>query len=122
MENRTVLIIEDDELNMKLLRGLLMIGNYRVLEAVDAETGLETARRRPPDLILMDIQLPGMDGLSATRIIVEDPVLKDIPVVALSSYAMESDKEKACAAGCKEYITKPISTRNFLQIIDRYLN
>ena len=99
MENKTILVIEDNELNMKLVRGLLTIDKYRILEAVDAEAGLNAAREHQPALILMDIQLPGMDGLSATRIIREDPALRDIPVIALSSYAMKNDEEKAQAAG-----------------------
>jgi two-component system cell cycle response regulator len=121
MENKTILVIEDNKLNMKLIRGLLGIGKYQVLEAVDAESGLKIAREHPLDLILMDIQLPGMDGLSATRIIKEDPVLKGIPVIALSSYAMSSDEEKAQVAGCAGYITKPVDTRNFLKILAGYL-
>ena len=121
MEDKTVLVIEDNGLNMKLVRSLLGIGKYRVLEAVDAEAGIKLAREHPPDLILMDIQLPGMDGLEATRIIKEDPALKDIPVIALSSYAMKNDEEKAQAAGCEGYITKPIDTRNFLKTVAEYI-
>jgi len=115
MENKTVLVIEDNEMNMKLVRELLKIGNYQVLEAVDAESGIQLAREHMPYLILMDIQLPGMDGLSATRTIKADPALKAIPVVALTSYAMEGDKDKAMAAGCSDYFTKPLDTRNFLK-------
>lgn len=121
MEGKTILIIEDNELNMKLVRGLLVFGKYRVIEAANAEAGLTAARTHSPDLILMDIQLPGMDGLSATRIVKEDPLLKEIPVIALSSYAMQSDEEKAGEAGCIGYITKPIDTRNFLKTIGQYL-
>ena len=89
--------------------------------AEDAETGIQTAREHRPDLILMDIQLPGMDGLIATRIIKEDAVLMDIPIVALSSYAMRGDEENAIEAGCADYITKPIDTRSFLTTINQYL-
>ncbi len=122
MENKTILVIEDNELNMKLVRGLLTIGKYRVMEAADAEAGLELAREHPPDLILMDIQLPGMDGLTATRIIRKDPVFKETSVIALSSYAMKSDEKKAMEAGCIGYITKPIDTRTFLKTLARYIN
>ena len=119
METPTVLVIEDNELNMKLVRSLLGIENYRVLEAVDAETGIQMACEHHPDLILMDIQLPSMDGLSATRIIKKDPELKDVPVVALTSYAMQGDDKKAAEAGCEYYITKPINTRKFKETVKR---
>ncbi len=119
METPTVLVIEDNELNMKLVRSLLGIENYRVLEAVDAETGIQMAGEHHPDLILMDIQLPGMDGLSATQIMKKDPELKDVPVVALTSYAMQGDDKKATEAGCEYYITKPINTRKFRETVKR---
>ena len=121
MPNKTILVVEDNELNMKLVRGLLSMGDYDVHEAVDAESGIELARQHSPDLILMDIQLPGMDGLAATRLMREDRELVDIPVVALTSYAMEGDEEKAMESGCSGYISKPIDTRSFLESIDRYL-
>jgi CheY-like chemotaxis protein len=121
MENKTVLVVEDNELNMKLVRGLIQIGKYRMLEAIDAESGIQLTREQQPDLILMDIQLPGMDGLTATKILKEDPSLKDIPIVALTSYAMQGDKEKAIQAGCTGYIAKPIDTRKFLETISEYL-
>ena len=117
----TILVIEDNELNMELLRDLLKIGKYRVLEAVDAETGISLAREHHPDLILMDIQLPGMDGLSACRIIKKDVKLADVPIVVLTSHAMSGDEEKARAAGCSSYLTKPIDTRRFLKEIDQNL-
>ena len=122
MENRTVLVVEDNGLNMKLVRAFLEFGNYRTLEAGDAETGIRLAHEHQPDLILMDIQLPGMDGLSATRVIKKDPVLKDIPVVAFTGYAMAQDKKTAREAGCVGHITKPVSLDDFLQTIARSLN
>ena len=118
---KTILVIEDNELNMKLFRSLLKIGKYEVLEAMDAETGIQLAQEHHPDLILMDIQLPGMDGLRATRMIKENGALADIPVVALTAYAMSGDEERATEAGCSGYITKPIDTRSFLGTIDQYL-
>ena len=121
MQNKTILVIEDNELNMKLVKGLLTMGKYGIMEAVDAETGIQLARQHLPDLILMDIQLPGMDGLTATRLMKEDSVFNDIPIVALTSYAMEGDEEKAIEAGCSGYISKPIDTRSFLETIARYL-
>ena len=117
MESKSILVIEDNALNMKLVRSLLQIGKYNVLEAMNAETGIQLARENMPDLVLMDIQLPGMDGLTATRIIKSDPKLQDIPVVALTSYAMQGDDEKAKLAGCTGYIAKPIDTRSFLDIV-----
>ena len=114
MEERTVLVVEDDEMNMKLVRALLKIGKYRILEASDAESGIALARRHGPDIILMDIQLPGMDGLSAAKIIKGDEELKQIPVIALTALAMQGDNERARAAGCDGYLTKPIDTRTFL--------
>jgi CheY-like chemotaxis protein len=121
MKIKTILVVEDNELNMKLVRGLIKIGKYRMLEANDAELGIQLVREKRPDLVLMDIQLPGMDGLSATKIIKEDPELEDIPIVALTSYAMQGDKEKALAAGCTGYIAKPIDTRKFLETVLQYL-
>ena len=105
MASKTVLVVEDNELNMKLVRSLLKIRNYGVLADVDAETGIQFTRKHQPDLVLMDVQLPGIDGLKATQIIKGDPALKDIPVVALTSYAMQGDEEKAVKAGCTGYIT-----------------
>ena len=121
MTIKTILVVEDNELNMKLVRGLIKIGKYCMLEATDAESGIEQIREQCPDLVLMDIQLPGMDGLSATKIIKQDPALKDIPVVALTSYAMQGDEEKALEAGCRGYIAKPIDTRKFLETVAQYL-
>ena len=95
---KTILVIEDNDLNMKLVRSLLKMGNYEMLEALDAETGINLTRKHRPDLILMDIQLPGMDGLRATRMIKDDPDLKSIPIVAVTSYAMQGDDVKASEA------------------------
>jgi CheY-like chemotaxis protein len=121
MENKTVLVIEDNELNMKLVRSMLQLRHYQVLEAQDAEVGIQVAREHLPDLILMDIQLPGMDGLEATRIIRNDSILSDIPVMALTSYVMQGDEQKAISAGCSGYIAKPIDTRSFLDNLAGYL-
>ena len=121
MEQKRVLVVEDNELNMKLVRSLLQIGKYQVVEAPDAETGIRLAQEQHPALILMDIQLPGMDGLSATKLIKQDGSLKEIPVVALTSYAMQGDDKKALEAGCTGYIAKPINTRTFLDTLEKYL-
>jgi CheY-like chemotaxis protein len=121
VKKKRVLIIEDQPLNLKMMRVLLEIDGYEVLMAVDAEAGLAIVRCEQPDLILMDIQLPGIDGLTATRMIKEDPLLKHIQVIAVTSRAMSGDREKALAAGCVGYITKPIDTRTFTREISRFL-
>ena len=117
----TILVIEDNELNMILVRELLTLEGYRVLEAYDAETGFQMAREKKPAVILMDIQLPGMDGMKATRLIREDPVLKEIPVVALTAYAMEKDHRDALEAGCTGFIAKPIDTRCFVNTVSKFV-
>ena len=121
MKIKTILVVEDNELNMKLVRNILTIGKYHVLEAMDAESGIQLARDQRPNLVLMDIQLPDMNGLSAAKIIKEDPSLKHIPIVALTSYAMQGDKEKAIEAGCAGYIAKPIDTRKFLETVSQFV-
>ena len=99
MEKEKILVIEDNTLNLKLVRSLLMLEDYEVVEADNAETGIQLAKEHLPDLILMDIQLPGMDGLSATRQLKADPDVNGIPVVALTAYAMLGDEQKALEAG-----------------------
>jgi CheY-like chemotaxis protein len=121
MNNKTVLIIEDDDLNMKLVKTLLQIGKYRILEAKEAKTGIQMTREHHPDLILMDLQLPGMDGLEATRTIKKDTKIMNIPIVALTAHAMQGDEEKVMAAGCQGYIPKPIDTKSFLNNINQYI-
>jgi two-component system, cell cycle response regulator len=122
MDASTILVIEDNALNMKLVRSLLTLRGYQVLEVGDAERGVELALSHIPDLILMDIQLPGMDGLEATRIIKSQEKTKAIPIVALTSYAMPGDETKAKEAGCSGYITKPINTRAFVETVKKYLD
>ena len=122
MASKKILVIEDNELNLKLIDSLLKLGHYETVGAADAETGIQLAREHDPDLVLMDIQLPGMDGLHASRIIKADPELKDIPVVALTAHAMLGDEDKAKEAGCDGYLSKPIDTRTFLQTIGQYVN
>jgi two-component system cell cycle response regulator DivK len=120
MKARTILVIEDNDMNMKLMREVLRLGKYEVLEAMDAETGIELARKRSPDLILMDLQLPGLDGLSATRIIKADPLLKEIPVYAVTGFAMEAEKEKARGIGFEGYIVKPFGVQEILGTLARH--
>jgi len=113
MTGKKILVIEDNELNLKLVRTLLELADFSVFEALDAEQGINLARKELPDVILMDIQLPGLDGLTATKMIKKDPLIKYIPVIAVTSFAMESDGKKAMEAGCVGHISKPIDTRRF---------
>ena len=122
MGNKSILVIEDDVLNMKLLKKLLQLNNYSVLEAQNAEVGIQLASKHRPDLILMDIRLPGMSGIEATKQILNNNDLKNTPIISVSSSAMEEDREKAFTAGIKEYITKPIDKKNLLKTINKYLN
>jgi len=121
MNARTILIIEDNPLNLELASDLLEVAGYIVLRADAAEEGLQLARASKPDLVLMDVSLPGMDGLAATAALKKDPVTARIPVVALTAHAMKGDEEKAMSAGCAGYLTKPIDTRAFTSIIAGYL-
>jgi CheY-like chemotaxis protein len=109
-----VLIVEDHPINLKLASEVLLAGDYRVVVAADAEQAQQLLTTLVPDLILMDIALPGMDGLSLTKIIKKDARLCHVPVVALTAYAMRGDELKASDAGCDAYITKPIDTRSLV--------
>ena len=108
-----ILIIEDNPLNMELARDLLEARGYEVREAATAQEGIDAIQDRRPDLVLMDVQLPGMDGLTATRIIRKDRNLSDLIIVALTAHAMKGDEQKVLEAGCNGYISKPIDTRQF---------
>jgi len=116
-----VLIIEDNPANMTLATFLLQSAGHSVLAATDAETGLTLARSEQPDLVLMDIQLPGMDGLEATALLKADDATRDIPVVALTALAMKGDEARIRAAGCDGYIAKPLAYKEFLATISSHL-
>lgn len=116
-----VLIIEDNAANMTLATFLLQSVGHSVLSATDAETGLTLARGQQPDLVLIDIQLPGMDGLEATALLKRDKSTRDIPVVALTALAMKGDEERIRAAGCDGYIAKPLAYKEFLATIATHL-
>src|SRR2546422_6603702 len=111
MEPHKILVIEDNPMNMELTADLLEVAGYVVCQAENAEEGIAMALSARPSIILMDIALPGMDGLQATNILKQDPHTSHIPVVALTAHAMKGDADKALAAGCIGYITKPIDTR-----------
>jgi two-component system cell cycle response regulator DivK len=112
-----VLVVEDNPANMTLSTFLLESAGHSVLKATDAETGLALAKTEQPDLILMDIQLPGMDGLRATALLKGDVVTRDIPVIALTALAMKGDEERIRTAGCDGYIAKPLAYKEFLATI-----
>ena len=116
-----ILVVEDNPANMKLVTLLLRNVGHDVMTAVDAETGLALARTEHPDLILMDIQLPGMDGLAATALLKQDPATAEIPVIAVTAMAMTSDREKTRQAGCDGYISKPLRYRELYACIDELL-
>ncbi|HUX19610.1 MAG TPA: response regulator, partial [Spirochaetia bacterium] len=120
-EVKTVLIIEDNPMNMELAGDLLEMAGFRVLSSDTATAGMRLAMEKMPDVILMDIALPDMDGLTATRRLKEDPELRHIPVVALTAHAMSGDEAKALEAGCDGYITKPIDTRSFAKSVEEVL-
>jgi two-component system cell cycle response regulator DivK len=117
----TILIVEDNAANMKLAKFLLESAGHTVISATDAETGLALAGVEQPDLILMDIQLPGMDGLEATALLKRDDVTRAIPVIALTALAMKGDEERIRAAGCDGYIAKPLAYREFLATVSTQL-
>lgn len=115
-----VLVIEDNPANMKLAVLILEHGGYEVLRASTAEDGIKIAHESHPDIILMDIQLPGMDGLAATRLLKQDQLTSGIKIIALTAFAMEGDKEKIRAAGCDAYICKPIRIAEFQTVLGAF--
>jgi two-component system, cell cycle response regulator DivK len=118
--SKRILVVEDQEDNRQILRDLLTSAGFEVIEAVDGEAGLASAAAHHPDLILMDIQLPVLDGYEATRRIKADAALRAIPVIAVTSYGFAGDADKARAAGCDDYISKPYSPRQLLAKVREY--
>jgi CheY-like chemotaxis protein len=121
MAGEKILLVEDNEVNRRLAEFLLRSKGYQVREATTAQEAFDILKTERPDLIVMDIQLPGMDGLEATKKIKEQPEMADIPIVAVTSYAMKGDRENALAVGCVGYITKPIDKLTFIQEIASHL-
>jgi two-component system, cell cycle response regulator DivK len=121
MAGERILIVDDNATNLKLVAYLMKANGYTVDTALDAESAIEAIRHHPPDVILMDIQLPGIDGLELTRRLKADPATRDIVIIAVTAYAMKGDQTRALAAGCNDYITKPIDTRALPETIARHL-
>jgi two-component system cell cycle response regulator DivK len=121
MMSKRILVVEDQEDNRRILRDLLTSAGYEIIQAEDGEAALAAVARVRPDLILMDIQLPLLDGYEVTRRIKADPTLRAIPIIAVTSYALSGDEGKARAAGCDAYVTKPYSPRALLAKIREYV-
>ena len=121
MAGERILIVDDNPVNLKLMRVLLAGEGYTVRTAADAEEALAVLREFVPRLILMDIQLPGMDGLALTRKLKADPATSDTIILGLTAYAMKGDAERVLGAGCDGYVAKPIDTRTFPALVARYL-
>ena len=119
--NECILLVEDQEDNRRILRDLLTASGYRIIEAVTGLEGVELAKAHKPDLILMDIQLPELDGYEATRRIKNNAELSAIPIIAVTSYALSGDEVKAKAAGCDDYVSKPFSPRALLEKVQAML-
>jgi two-component system, cell cycle response regulator DivK len=118
---KTILIVEDNELNMKLFNDLLERSGHATLRTKSGVEAIALAREHHPDLILMDIQLPEVSGLEVTRWIKDDEELKDIPVIAVTAFAMKGDEEKIRQGGCEAYLSKPISVSKFLETVNAFL-
>ncbi|MEO6773727.1 MAG: response regulator [Kofleriaceae bacterium] len=116
-----ILIVDDNPTNLKLVSYLVKSHGHGVATACDAATALDAISSQRPTLILMDLQLPGIDGLELTRRLKADPKTRTIPIIALTAYAMKGDLEKALAAGCDDYVTKPIDTRTLPEVIARHV-
>ena len=119
--SKRILVVEDREDNLQILRDMLTSAGHEVVEALNGEQALAAVAKQPPDLILMDIQLPVMDGYEATRRIKADPALRSIPIIAVTSYALSGDEDKARAAGCDDFVAKPFSPRQLLAKVKQYL-
>jgi two-component system, cell cycle response regulator DivK len=120
MKPRTVLYVEDNEYNRKIVRQLLSRTTYRLLEAMDGEAGVAMARDETPDVVLMDVQLPKMSGLDATRAIRADAATARIPVIVVTSFALSGDDQRAMQAGASAYLAKPYSPRDLLALIRKF--
>ena len=121
MPGKNVMVVEDNEKNRKLMRVVLKAKGYNVIEAETGEEALNILRNQKPDIILMDIQLPGIDGITLIKQIKATTTLKDIPIIAVTAYAMKGDEEKIMEAGCDAYVSKPINTQELPLIVEKYI-
>lgn len=121
MSERTILYVEDNEYNRKIVRQLLSRTSYRLIEAMDGEAGVAIAQAELPQLVLMDVQLPKMSGLDATRVLKGDPRTTHIPIIVITSFALSGDRERAAAAGADSYLAKPYSPRELLALVRQFL-
>jgi two-component system cell cycle response regulator DivK len=122
MTQSRILVVEDNERNLKLVRDVLQFAGYEVISARSGEQGVALAREQAPDLVLMDLQLPAMDGTEALRILRDDPLTREIPIVAVTAFAMKDDRERALDAGFDSYLEKPISVRAFPELVRGFLD
>ncbi len=121
MAGERVLVVDDNATNLKLIAYVMQASGYEVQTALDAEAALASIARLPPRVILMDLQMPGVDGLELTRRLKSDKATSEILIIAVTAYAMKGDQDKAFAAGCDDYITKPIDTRTLPETVARHL-
>ena len=122
MTRKVILNVEDNEANRKIVRYLFTSKGYKVIEAMDGEEGVRMAEQERPDIILMDVQLPKIDGYEAARRIKANPDLRDIPIIAVTSFALSGDDVKAMEAGCDDYIAKPFKPRDLLKKVEKLLS
>ncbi len=121
MSGKNVMVVEDNEKNRKLMRVVLKAKGYNVIEATTGEEALSLLKENIPDIILMDIQLPGIDGLTLVKQIKADALTKDIPIIVVTAYAMKGDEQKILETGCNAYVSKPINTQELPLIIEKYI-
>jgi CheY-like chemotaxis protein len=121
MSDKNVMVVEDNEKNRKLMRVILKAKGYTVTEASTGEEALNILKNQKPDIILMDIQLPGIDGITLAKQIKGNTITKDIPIIAVTAYAMKGDKQKILECGCDDYVSKPINTQELPLVIEKYI-
>ena len=121
MSDKNVMVVEDNEKNRKLMRVVLKAKGYNIIEASTGEEALNLLKNQKPDIILMDIQLPGIDGLTLIKQIKASVVTKDIPIIAVTAYAMKGDEQKILDTGCNAYVSKPINTQELPLIVEKYI-
>jgi len=121
MSDKNVMVVEDNEKNRKLMRVVLKAKGYNIIEAATGEEALNLLKNQKPDIILMDIQLPGIDGLTLIKQIKASVITKDIPIIAVTAYAMKGDEQKILDTGCNAYVSKPINTQELPLIVEKYI-